>query len=376
MKKKIAIVGAGNGGCITALNFGYFGGDRFEIDMYYDSDTPMEKVGQGTTPGVLSLVAASLNVDWWNNDIGATIKTGILYEKWGKKQEEIYHKFYMDNVAMHFQTHELSRKVRESQYVNVIEKNIIDPEAEIDADYIFDCRGRSGNDYNEYNTLINPLNAVLLCKQGGRDPDLTHTRCVATPDGWTFVIPNHDSVSYGYLYNNNITSKDEATFNMHEIFNVVPDGDLTFRNYIAKSMWKGDRTILNGNKFCFLEPLEATSSTLSLYLANNAFDHIINGKTKHMCDYHVRTYMKEIETFVLWHYQFGSAYDTPFWQYAKSLTFKPDVDFRIFSEQSLRTDYPMLNSVPFTKDKKEYGIWTMMSFKNWHDGMNPPHQHN
>jgi hypothetical protein len=215
------------------------------------------------------------------------------------------------------------------------------------------------------------LNAVLLCKQGGRDPDLTHTRCVATPDGWTFVIPNHDSVSYGYLYNNNITSKDEATFNMHEIFNVVPDDYLTYRNYVAKSMWKGDRTILNGNKFCFLEPLEATSSTFYRYLAGNAFNHIIEGKTKYMCDYDVRTYMKRVETFVLWHYQFGSAYDTPFWQYAKSLPFEPDLDFRIFSEQSLRIDYPMLNSKRLGGNKQEYGIWPLVSFKIWHDGMIP-----
>ena len=88
-----------------------------------------------------------------------------------------------------------------------------------------------------------------------------------------------------------------------------------------------------------------------------------------MCDYDVRTYMKRVETFVLWHYQFGSAYDTPFWQYAKSLPFEPDVDFRIFSEQSLRTDYPVLNSKEHAK--KEYGIWPLMSFKTWHDGMNP-----
>ena len=36
--KKIAIVGSGNAGSITALNFGYYGGkygtNQFEIDMY------------------------------------------------------------------------------------------------------------------------------------------------------------------------------------------------------------------------------------------------------------------------------------------------------------------------------------------------------
>lgn len=367
MKKKIAIVGAGNAGCMTALNFGYYGKELFEIDMYYDPNTPMERVGQGATPDVLQLISASLNIDWWNNDIGATIKTGVLYENWGKKQKHIFHKFYMDSIACHFQTHRLSEKVRESQYVNVIEKRVVDPEVEIDADYIFDCRGRSGNDYDEYNNLINPLNAVLLSRQDGRDPDLTFTKCVATKDGWTFVIPNNDSVSYGYLYNNIITSKDEAAFNMHEMFNVVPDGDLTFRNYIAKSMFKGDRTILNGNRFSFVEPLEATSTSFYRNVAGHAWEHIVDGKPKFACDTDVIKYMKQLETFLLWHYQFGSAFDTPFWDYAKSLAFEPDVDFMKYRESAVQMDYPMLNSKAFAG--QEYGIWPRVSFKQWHDGV-------
>lgn len=366
-EKKIAIVGAGNAGCMTALNFGYYGKELFEIDMYYDPNTPMERVGQGATPDVLQLISSSLNIDWWNNDIGATIKTGVLYENWGKKQKHIFHKFYMDSIACHFQTHRLSEKVRESQYVNVIEKKVVDPEVEIDADYIFDCRGRSGNDYDEYNNLINPLNAVLLSRQGGRDPDLTFTKCVATKDGWTFVIPNNDSVSYGYLYNNIITSKDEAAFNMHEMFNVVPDGDLTFRNYIAKSMFKGDRTILNGNRFSFVEPLEATSTSFYRNVAGHAWEHIVDGKPKFACDTDVIKYMKQLETFLLWHYQFGSAFDTPFWDYAKSLAFEPDVDFMKYRESAVQMDYPMLNSKAFAG--QEYGIWPRVSFKQWHDGV-------
>ena len=62
-----------------------------------------------------------------------------------------------------------------------------------------------------------------------------------------FVVPNQDSTSYGYLYNNTITSKEEATYNMMELFDVEPDGEFSFNNYIAKSVWKGERTILNGN---------------------------------------------------------------------------------------------------------------------------------
>ena len=34
--------------------------------------------------------------------------------------------------------------------------------------------------------------------------------------------------------------------------------------------------------------------------------------------------IKEIETFVLWHYQNGSKYESPFWEYVKSIPFNPD----------------------------------------------------
>ena len=40
------------------------------------------------------------------------------------------------------------------------------------------------------------------------------TRAVATPDGWTFVIPNAaNTTSYGYLYNKDITPLEDASAN-------------------------------------------------------------------------------------------------------------------------------------------------------------------
>ena len=92
MKYKIAIVGAGNAGCITALHFYKHlrdSGDleKFEITMYHSPDNhPIEKVGQGTTLTIPQLIADTLNMNWHNNPIGATFKSGILYEGWGKKQ--------------------------------------------------------------------------------------------------------------------------------------------------------------------------------------------------------------------------------------------------------------------------------------------------
>ena len=89
----------------------------------------------------------------------------------------------------------------------MIDKTIKEPEKVLDADVIFDCRGRHNRDKSNYDKLINPLDSVLLSKKYERDVDLIYTRCVATPNGWTFVIPNKDSVSYGYLYNIGVRSR-------------------------------------------------------------------------------------------------------------------------------------------------------------------------
>jgi hypothetical protein len=132
-------------------------------------------------------------------------------------------------------------------------------------------------------------------------------------------------------------------------------------------MFTGERTILNGNRFAFLEPLEATSTTFYRNVAGHAWEHIVDGKPKLNCDTQVFAYMKEMETFILWHYQFGSAFDTPFWKYAKSLPFNTDGRFEKYHTEALNTSYEVLNSKGFAG--VEYGIWPRMSFKQWYDGV-------
>jgi len=378
MKKiqKIAIVGAGNAACMTALEYhlqGKIMNDLIgEIEIYHDPSIPIEKVGQGVQLDSTDVIFDVLEMDWYENPIDATFKTGILYEGWGKKQDKIFHSFSGKENAIHYVPHKLSKCVLESGHFNVIEKNIIDPEKEIDANYIIDCRGRHNRDKSNYNTLINPLNAVLLSMKDGRDPDLHYTRTVATPNGWTFVIPNKDSVSYGYLYNNTITSDEEAKEDFLERFNLSEiDDSLTFENYIAKNVFVGERTILNGNACGFVEPMEATSLGFFLAVAEIAWDCMGKFTPPDKSNYIIRNLMKEIETFILWHYQYGSKYDTPFWEYAKSLPFYPDERFRELIENPLSSHE--LEIKGFEKDydeaKYSYGQWATPSMKIWLDGM-------
>ena len=356
---RIAIIGAGTAGCVTALHFYKYLSESidvsFEITIYHSpNEHPIERVGQGTVLPVTKLIESTLGIDWYNNSIDATFKSGILYEGWGKKQDKIFHPFQLSAMSMHYVPQKLSKVVLESGYFNVIEKTVTDPEKEIDADVIFDCRGRHSRDKSNYDTLINPLNSVLLYKKQDRDQDLIYTRTVATPNGWTFVIPNVDSISYGYLYNNTITSKEDATKDFLDRFELPEtDGELIFENYMAKNMFVGERTVLNGNMYGFVEPMEATSLQFYQDLCRQAWDGIFNIKSWDVCNSNIRRVMKEIETFILWHYQYGSKYDTPFWEYAKSLPFNPDNKFYY------NGDY----------DGDDYGHWNSHSFKCWRNGV-------
>lgn len=369
-KKKIAIVGLGNAGIVTAMHFYHYGKNVTDlvdsVDIYYDPSAPIEKVGQGSILNLPKLINNVLDVNWHDNQIKATAKTGILYENWGKKTKNIFSPFPYNSLAIHYQPHLLSKVVIESNLFNVTEKNV-DNFDDIDADYIFDCRGKHLNQWDDYDSLINPLNSVLIHRKSVKESDFLYTKCVATPDGWTFVIPNFDSVSYGYLYNNTITSKEKASINFKNLFDADVDFDLNFKNYVAKSMWVDNRVILNGNRYCFLEPLEATSTGLYHMVAQHAWDTIFGGVSQNESNNHMKLIVKQIETFILWHYQFGSIYDTPFWKYAKSLPFKTDKHFDNLLEKS--KNHSLRELMWDHIDKELYAQWNPFTFKIWNENV-------
>ena len=369
---KIAIIGAGNAGCISALHFYYHNHDKYEIEIYHSPEEhPIERVGQGTVVPPAELIASVLDLNWYapENPIGATFKTGILYEGWGKSKDEFFHPFPMTNMSMHYVPQKLSNAVLESGLFKVKQQTINDPEKEIDSDWIIDCRGRRNRDKDNYEPLINPLNSCLLYRKEGRDSNLIYTRTVATPNGWTFVVPNSDSVSYGYLYNDTITSTQVAREDFLERFN-LPETDgsnLKFDNYIAKNVCVGERTFLNGNRCGFLEPLEATATGFYQNVCQAIYCTTIDAIPREKVNTYVRDEMFRLEKFILWHYQFGSKYDTPFWKYAKSLPFEPDDKFNYMVEVSKNMTNLEIDKQYDPRISDLYGQWSYISFKNWYE---------
>ena len=362
-KKKLAIVGAGLAGCITAMHYHLYGRNMQEkITIYHDPNVPIEETGQGTTPNIAGLIFIALDNSWYtHNKLGATKKFGISYEGFAKR--DIFHTFAFNTVSCHYRPNLLTKMILESDLFDIVEKNIDDPESEIDSDWIFDCRGRTKNNPDDYESLTSPINAVLLATKPGKT-DLEYTRSVATPDGWTFIIPNVDSTSYGYLYNNEITDTEIAKKNLREIFGVEPQNEISFDSYVAKDIWRGERTILNGNRVGFIEPMEASSAAFYKNIAEYSWDHIHGNVPKRFVSNRVRHTMKQIETFLLWHYAHGSKYDTPFWKHAKSLweEHTPHGDFNKMVELCDKR-----NLLEHCVGTDLYAQWYTYSFKQWRD---------
>ena len=104
-------------------------------------------------------------------------------------------------------------------------------------------------------------------------------------------------------------------------------------------------------------------------------DYIITKKESiEQAAHSAKEYIKELQNFVLWHYQFGSKYNTPFWDYAKKLSF---IDEKFDAMVEYTQPLTRFQSIPkshggCTSDASQYGQWPAYSFKLWYDGMTVP----
>ena len=370
---KVSVVGGGNAGCITALYLSWYK-KELEVELIYNPDVPCERVGQASVLDPPKLLWAATGFNWYNNPIHATFKSGILYEGWGQANEKLFHGFPAHSMAMHYCPWEMQKHVLNSGHFKVTEGDV-DPK-DVDADYVFDCRGKP-KDFSDYDDLINPTNAAILAKPNWDTTKAFWSRHVATPDGWTFIIPTHsESPSHdycvGYCYNSDISSKEDAESNLSSMFDVEIKKHLKFKNYLAKNPIVDDRIFLNGNRLFFLEPLESSSVQAYVECARFFVDYIITKKESiEQAACSAKQYIRQLQNFVLWHYQFGSKYNTPFWDYATKLSFK-DKTFDAMVEYCLQTskrDILPKSYGGMTSELSQYGQWPANSFKVWYEGM-------
>ena len=383
---KIIIVGGGNAGVWTALHYGYYtlNNKNIEVELIHDSEIDSFPVGQGMTPGLSSLLYFACDINWYHNEVRATPKLGILYENWSKSNPNLFHEFPFHEIAMQADPKYLQKYILNSGLFTVKEGNVIDLDT-VDADVIFDCRGNTKKNDIEYESLYCPVNSVLLAVGPSPTKPQLWSRHVATPDGWTFVIPNTtDTTSYGYLYNKDITPLETAKTNFSELFPEATESysqhfehkqevvNLSFESYLAKEFLRidsnGRKIILNGNRLAFFEPMEATAVLSYLKVATVTFDWVVNNDhLSQKAEMSIKNFYYEIQKFILYHYIKGSVYDTPFWRDAQTKTTaifeQPDEKFQSLINYVKSTDYIDLN-----QNDNDYGPWNLYSIKRWYEG--------
>jgi|TARA_R110000796_G_scaffold8661_2_gene28214 hypothetical protein len=369
---KITVLGKGNAGCVSALHFHYWGQfleEPIEVEVIHDSKISPVPVGQASNLTLPVLLWQALGSDVASK-FSFTRKDGIMYENWGTKNKFIMHHFPMGNYGIHFNPSELQKYILDSLKINFIEKdeNVVKYN-DIDSDYIIDCRG-TPKSFKNYDKLINPLNHVVLGSLPVKKNDVTWTRTIATKDGWCFYIPLKDRISLGYNFNDKITPVKTAENNFKNLFKIdKTNAHFPYKQYIAKKPVIDNRVILNGNRFFFLEPLEATAVATYQKWCQCIWDAMIN-KTCSFDDsvINIRTYIDKVQNFILYHYMHGSTYKTSFWKYATKLA-KDNQDPKIkkIIRDMENQKQPYLRSI--THRGIDYAQWETWNLKLWQEGV-------
>ena len=373
---KIVVLGAGNGGVFTALHFSWFAridNPSLEVELIYDPTISPEPVGQATVLDAPSLLWGATGFNWYNNTINATFKSGILYEGWGKLNDKVFHPFPGDKMAMHYCPWRMQKLILESGHFKVTEGNL-EPK-DVDADYVIDCRGKP-KDFANYKQLKNPINSSILGKPKWDTSKEYWSRHVATPDGWTFVIPTHVSspsndYCVGYCFNKDITAPEDAEQNFLDMFDVEVKKHVSFNNYVAEEPVLDQRVFLNGNRLFFLEPLESSSTEAYITVSRILYDFIVTGTITSSLEVkrRIHNYVNCLENFVLWHYMYGSKYDTPFWDYAKKFSLDVEILGYIAGCRYAETLDCLPHAYGGRVADEKYAQWHPYNFKVWLDGM-------
>lgn len=341
--KRIAIIGAGVVGinCILRLIDERVEGQA-EIIWIYDSDCPIFGIGESTTPDLPSQISHTTNVSLYHAQqyFDATIKYGNKFIGWGNKQNFI-HWLDLHYHGLHFDTYKFSKFFLDYLPNNTKDLTLLDQKIEsVDIDdhgiylngerydFVIDCAGKSLLDQDQYFDI--PYSTVNTCL-AVREPepaDWDYTITCATENGWMFGIPLRTRRTWGYCYNSDITTEEEA---LADFKKVIKRDNINYRkiewkqrfsNYFIHSSGRYGK---NGNALGFVEPLESfagsyydQASDHLIYLALNADPTEIK-YTIDNNDWYFQEVVDDWLKNVAWMYHFGSKYDTPFWNNVKEV---------------------------------------------------------
>ena len=343
---RLAVVGVGSAGIVTISALIPHLSNNWEVVSVYDPETPILGIGESTNPNFLAALQTGMGFSHVEDleALDGTFKFGTKYINWRK--DDWINPLFGAGVAAHFNNFKLKEfaferfnklwpkkfKVLEGK-VESIENGFQCANIKINNsvekfDYVIDCRGFP-KDYENYHiSNCSPVNNCFVYSVPPHQEELKlYTDHIATNHGWTFGIPLTTRHTYGYLFNSDITTEQEALDEMSTMFsaNISKESiiEYKFKSYYAKKVMDG-RILLNGNRALFFEPLSASSIFCYVAIADMFAQHLTDTKKYDL--YFVNTNFnglaKSLEDMLSYLYHGGSIYDTKFWNFArdKSIT--------------------------------------------------------
>ena len=348
--KSIAVVGVGTAGITALSHLLAWTSDDVSIVSVYDPDTPILGIGESTTVHIPEnlFIGTGFNLLQDGHELDSTQKLGVRYT--GFREKDFDSLILPPYTAIHFNNFKLkefcfrrfkerwSHKFQEKhgKVVSLINSTdfvtVVYEDGTVDSfDYVIDVAGYP-IDYTDYNmSTVIPVNHCLVHMIPEKG-DWNYTWHVAHRNGWMFGIPLQTRQGWGYLYNDEITPKEDAIADIAERFNKKPEElelrEFKFKRYYAKEFMTG-RIVKNGNRALFFEPMEA----LSGYFYDRVMHYFISvfrdEMTAHKMNIELTTYAKAVESFIAYVYKGGSNYDSEFWKTAQSNAIKHlDTDIR------------------------------------------------
>lgn len=342
--RKIAVIGSGTAGILSICHMLTYLTDCV-IYSINDPKIPSVGIGESTNPVFWHTLVKCLELKekvlFDSGDLDATVKYGTLYKDW--REEDFLNPFFGvgDHYAIHFNAYKLKdfvfnilrkkynvRFIEIEGNVNSIEQSINSVNVNINNqshifEYVIDCRGFPKDKDKDYTILPMFLNRGFVHNVEGNFSfdHWGYTLHQATKDGWMFGVPLRNRISYGYLFNDQITNEVDAKENFSNILGVSVNSldkiEFKFNSYYTKKLIDG-RIIKNGNASVFFEPMFANS--LWLYDNNNKliYDYIVGNTNEDYSNYQFYIKIKTIRDLICFYYKGGSKFDGPFWEYAKS----------------------------------------------------------
>ena len=340
-KKRLGVIGVGTAGIASISHIIPWLSNVWDVVSIYDPSTPILGIGESTNPNFISTLenGTGFNLTTDLDQIDGTLKFGTKYINW--REYNWINPLFGAGHALHFNNFKLKEFAFERfkklwpEKFKVLEGKVTDVTNEFQCvhvivdntvekfDYVIDCRGFP-SDYTSYNISdCSPLNRCFVYSMPPHINDqFLCTEHIATKHGWTFGIPLSTRHTYGYLFNDSISTEEQVLDDMSTMFstNIAKDDlkEYKFKSYYTKRVL--DKRILkNGNRALFFEPLSASSIFCYIEIAE-LFLHHLNKQEKYNEMFVNTEFTKlatSLEDMLSFLYHGGTNFDTEFWKYAK-----------------------------------------------------------